>query len=316
MNKHSFFIMLAAFGLLLTGCVQNSISNAQTSVAPKPQTITKAELPKLPAARKIADGIVVHEAKLNPRSTTSDVWIYLPEKVAAKEKLPVVLITAAGSYQWNGETLSDGDRPEHLPYVKAGYAVVAYETDGDFGGVKLEDATDEQMLKVITDFKNSRAGLTNQKTALDYALREVAALDAERIYVAGHSSAATHALLVAANEPRVKAVIAYAPATDVEKRLSDVLPIFEEAVSGFTTFIAQSSPKNNIGKIKVPAYIFHADDDSVIPIADTAAFAAELKKSNPNVTFETAKSGDHYDSMIAEGVPRAIQWLNKISKKQ
>ena len=54
-----------------------------------------------------------------------------------------------------------------------------------------------------------QAGLANARTALEFALAKVPKLDAKRIYVAGHSSAATLALLFASHEPRIKACAAW-----------------------------------------------------------------------------------------------------------
>jgi dipeptidyl aminopeptidase/acylaminoacyl peptidase len=295
--------------LFLAGCTDSKISNAQSPNAKNAETQTTT--PLLPNAQKIENGIVVHKVRLNKDDDASDIWIYLPEKNDGK--LPVILVTAAGSYLWNGTSLDEGDQPEHLPYVRKGYAVIAYETPGSLSKIDINKASDALVFKAAQDFKNSKAGIISQQNALNYALEKISALDAERIYIAGHSSAATHSLLVAANEPRIKAAIAYAPATDLEKRLADVLELFNQNISGFKDFIKQSSPKNNISKIKVPVFIFHATDDSVIPVEDTKTFVSELQKNNPNVTFITVNEGDHYDSMIQKGIPKGIEWLNKIA---
>jgi len=304
------FVFLAVL-FLFVGCGNSSTSNAQP-LTNKNLQIEAKTFPSLTSAQKIEDGVVVHKIRLNKNDEASDVWVYLPEKVG-KEKLPMVLVTAAGSYLWNGTSLDEGDQPEHLPYVRKGFAVIAYETPGSLDKVNLKEVEDEKLLKAINDFKTSKAGLVSQQNALNYALEKVSSIDAERIYIAGHSSAATHSLLVAANEPRVKAAIAYAPATDLEKRLAKILEPFNQDVPGFKEFIIQSSPKNNISKIKIPVFVFQATDDSVISIEDTKGFVAELQKNNSNVTFLTVHEGDHYDSMIQQGIPQAIEWLNKIA---
>ncbi len=297
--------------LLLIGCKTSQSRLTQVSEN-KQQNLDIKEMPTLPTAEKTEEGIIVHKVKLDKKDESSNVWIYLPEKTESK-KLPVVLIAAAGSYLFNGVSLGQGDQPEHLPYVRKGYAVVAYETPGSLKEVDLEQVEDSRLLKAINDFKNSKAGLINEQNALNYALEKVPSLDSDRIYVAGHSSAATLSLLVAANDPRIKAAIAYAPATELEKNLSDVLDHFNNYVPGFKDFIKENSPKNNISKINIPVFIFQAEDDSVIPFEDTKIFVSELQKVNSNVTFITAKKGDHYDSMIQEGMPKGIDWLSKIA---
>jgi len=264
-----------------------------------------ADFPPIGNPKKITNGILVYEVKLNQGNRTNKVWVYLPEK-PTKDKIPCVLIAPAGSRLIDGASVGEGSRPEHLPYVKAGFAVISYDIDGE-----PKDESEESTIEAATAFKNSNAGLINQKNALDYALAKFPAINSEKIYVAGHSSAATHALLVGANEPRVKGIVAYAPATDVEKFIGEGLDAFDDYISGFRRFILQSSPINNVSKIKVPVFLFHAEDDSTVSIKMTEEFEKKLKQSNADVTFVKAKSGDHYDSMIKQGIPKAVDWLNK-----
>jgi dienelactone hydrolase len=263
----------------------------------------KIEFPPLGSPKKIADGILRYESTLKRGNNVSKIWIYVPEKMKS-EKLPCVLIAPAGSRLIDGASLGEGSKAEHLPYVKAGFVVVAYDIDDE-----PKDESDEATLEAVTAFKNSNAGLINQKNALDYALEKVSIINADKIYVAGHSSAATHALLVAANESRLKGVIAYAPATDIEKFLGENLDIFDEYINGLKEFLVRSSPINNTEKIKVPVFLFHAKDDSTVSIKMTEDFAEKLKKTNSDVTLIKAEKGDHYFSMINQGIPKGIEWL-------
>jgi dipeptidyl aminopeptidase/acylaminoacyl peptidase len=66
-----------------------------------------------------------------------------------------------------------------------------------------------------------------------------------------------------------------------------------------------------VASLKKPTFLFHAEDDSNCPIADTRAFAEKLKAQGTDVKLVTAASGEHYDSMINEGIPAAIEWLRE-----
>src|ERR1044072_3695633 len=243
-----FMLMLAP--LLLIGCGSPVNLSAQKP-AKSSFLIDAKSFPPLPNAQKAENGILVYKVKLGNDDDAGKVWIYLPEDQKSG-KFPAVLITAAGSYLWNGTSLDEDDMPEHLPYARKGYAVIADKPPGSLDKTDLKNIPAAPLIKAISDFKASRAGLDNQQNALNYALDKVSLIDPERIFIAGHSSAATHALLAAANDPRIKAVMAYAPATDLEKRLAKFPGAFEQDVPGFSNFIAQSSPKNNIAKIKCP----------------------------------------------------------------
>ena len=57
-------------------------------------------------------------------------WIYTPRGRHEYHSLGCVFIAPAGAPMYAGNVLDTNDRPEHLPYVQAGYAVVALEIDG------------------------------------------------------------------------------------------------------------------------------------------------------------------------------------------
>ena len=232
-------------------------------------------------------------------------YLYLPSGEHAAKSLPCILIAPAGSTLLAGMDLSERDEPEHTPYVKRGCAVLSYELDGP----SYDDTDPAAMRESFDAFKDSRAGLVNARNALEYVLAKVPEVDPARIYAAGHSSAATHALLFAAHEPRLAGVIAYAPATDLPKRMGPQLPIFRFILPGLVNFVTQSSPSTHIAALKRPTFLFHAEDDSNCPIADTRTFAERLKQQGTEVELVTVASGEHHDSMIDKGIPAAIQWL-------
>ena len=141
-------------------------------------------------------------------------YFYLPPGDHPPGSLPCVLIAPAGSILITGMDLGEGDRKEHLPYVRAGFAVLSYSLDGHVPDRKA--ASDAQIRQASQEFLAAKAGLTNAKVALEWLTARVPEVDADRIYAAGHSSAGTLALLLAENEPRIKKCAAFAPRSDVE----------------------------------------------------------------------------------------------------
>lgn len=120
------------------------------------------------------------------------------------------------------------------------------------------------------------------------------------------------ALLLAENEARIKACAAFAPRSDVSKN-------FEPAQAGqlrlaipqLDTFFTTYNPKVNEARIDCPVFLFHARDDSVVPVQESEEFAGDLKRMGKPVTLVTVPSGEHYNAMIREGIPRAIAWLKE-----
>lgn len=264
-----------------------------------------AALPELSPSRPIQPGVLFQEAVLRPGALPMKIWYYRPEQ--AKGKLPLVLVPPAGSTLFAGMDLGDGDRAEHYPYVRAGFAVGSFEIDGHVPN----GAPDATVLKGAREFRDAKAGLTNAKAALDYLLAKAPEVDPNRIFIAGHSSAATLALLVAEHESRIKGCASYCGVADVEERVAKAIPILDRALPGYRDFIRFSSPKTHVEKLKCPVLLFHAQDDTVVPVSQTTTFAELLKKSNPDVTVDTSARGDHYQSMINAGIPKGIAWMQK-----
>lgn len=162
--------------------------------------------PELPPAKPVGAGVLLHEVSLR-HTGLGKLWIYLPEQ-ASRKPLSCILIPPAGNAGCVPLDLNESDRPEHLPYVRAGFAVVAFALGNCQSTRKLSDA---EFLKGAKDYMNLEAGLVNARYALDYLEKRVPAIDSDRVYIAGHSSAATNALCIAAREPRLRGCIAYAP---------------------------------------------------------------------------------------------------------
>jgi hypothetical protein len=135
-------------------------------------------------------------------------WLYLPERQSDTQSLPCVLTAPAGTPLVTGMDLGDGDVPEHLPYVRAGFAVLAYDLDG--------------------------------------------------------------------------------------------------ACQNF-----QQASDQEVQHLNCPLLLFHAMDDSNVPASESQQCADRLKQAGKNVTLITVPTGDHYESMIQQGIPTAINWLTQ-----
>jgi dienelactone hydrolase len=255
-------------------------------------------------------GVRFHEVTIQRGRVPMKVWTYLPEKAA--EKMPCVLVGPAGTHLIEGMKLAKGDQAEHLPYVRAGFVVIAFEIDGAW---TKDPPTDEEVIACAQAFQNARAGVANARTALDFALERIPAVDPERVYIAGHSLAATLALLVARSDPRIKGCAAYAPATDVPKRVGrNAIDALNSAIPGYVFFLTSISPSTRMEDLKCLVFLFQAKDDSNVHYGDTRSFVWALRKTNAQVTYVEVPRGGHYQSMIGEGIPKAIDWFQKLPK--
>ena len=175
----------------------------------------------------------------------------------------------------------------------------------------LQNANDAILKAAGKEFLAAEAGLLNAHIALEFLKARVPEVNPNRIYTAGHSSAATMALLLAATDPRIKACVAYAPETDLQARFG-FMGLAGLKGMGLETLAISYSPRAAEARLNCPTFLFHASDDSNVPAARTEAFAARLRQLGKPVTLEIVPTGDHYDSMINEGIPKGIAWLKAL----
>lgn len=280
------------------------------------------ELP--PPIRTLPSGAQIHFVDLktvpgngNDPGCRMALRIYLPPGDHAPGSLGCVLVAPAGSNLLRGNPMDPDDyHDETVPYVQAGFAVVFYSIDGEL--FDPDNASDALFAKAYREFKAAHAGVVNGRNALEFVRAKIPAVDPERIYCAGHSSAGVLSLLLAEHEPRINGCIAYAPATDVELRLQDVAdhPGVRKLLPDIRTFLKQSSPKTHAAHLECPVFLFHAEDDSNEPITTTRAFAKQLEDEGKTFLFETTPTGDHYNSMIRTGIPLAVKWLKQLPTEQ
>jgi dienelactone hydrolase len=246
------------------------------------------------APTPIASGVTFRQDVIDRDGVPMRVWLYAP--TSADGPLPLVVIGPAGSNMRSGMALGEGDVPEHLPYVRAGFVVASFDIDG--GRSRMWSTASEERAFAQTDF-----GTANARAALDHALAVEPRIDRGRIYAAGHSSAATLALVLTAREPRVCAVAAYAPVADLVSYFQGYGESLPGAESG--------SPLHLASSITQPVYLFTADDDDVIDVGAVDRLAAALP-ANAQSRRRRAAVGGHYESMIHE-IPAAIRWMQQVA---
>lgn len=245
---------------------------------------------------------------INPK-TNGKIWVYLPSK-NTQEKLPVVLVPPAGTRLFHGIKLSSGDIAEHIPYVKQGFAVISF----DISGLWPEVETNQNIYVAANTFISRNAGIDDAKEALILAKSKYSNLSLDDVYIAGHSSAGTLALMAAKQMPEIKAVIAYAPVLDLSNYLSYEKSLFKSKVSDFNKILIGNSPHKKLHKYTMPIFLFSAKDDEHMSDQRKSynKFVKKLNKKGVNLTYQQVETGGHYQSMIDEGIPSAINWLKKI----
>lgn len=276
---------------------------------PKAKRRASFELAELYVA-KFGDHLKSYSSK-HPPGCRTRVEVYLPLDLSDDAKIPCVLIAPAGTNLLTGSDCDDLTyTDEILPYIKAGMAVVHYSIDATM--VDDERFAERMFPGIFRAFAEAHGGVINGQRAIDFALENFDQIDSDRVYCAGHSSAATLALQLASTDSRISKCAVFAPAPSLKKRFGDFLnqPGLDEQLPMLKQYICNWSPDNRIAKFHCPIFIFHARDDSNTPYRDTKTFCNQLTAAGKEVELVTVRRGGHYQSMIDEGIPAAVRWLS------
>ncbi len=303
-------------GLLLVGGL--ALLGRQTIATLSPASNPVPQLPELSVATPIpGTNSTFQFLQIRQGSgpgQTMQFRVYLPATQSALGSIPCVLLAPAGTNMLHGNPLDAGDyHDEALPYCEAGMAVVCYSLDGEMTADPSDGdrAYGLALAAGYRQFMAAKAGVVNGRNALDFALTKLPQVNPKMIFAAGHSSAATVSLLLAAHDERLAGAIAYAPITDLNIRIGEIAEdvSVRAILPGIKTYLRTGSPITYVDRFKCPLYIFHARDDSNEPFKNTQAFVEKLEGQSTLVKFAVAESGDHYDSMITAGIPQAILWI-------
>ena len=190
--------------------------------------------------------------------------------------------------------------------------VVHYSLDGP---LKESERQDLKAVKAAyLKFKAASGGITNGSLAIDFALQRIPEVNPNKLYSAGHSSAGTVSLLLAATDSRINACIAYAAEYDVQRRFRGLAQDtrYRRTLPGLAMFARSTSPLALRDAILCPVFVFHASSDRVVAVKESRRFVGLLKRTNKNVTYVEGSRGGHYNSMIKQGIPKAIKWLKSL----
>lgn len=304
MRKGSWICGVSAFSAMALACGFASFPEPE---AQSPMDLDGAPVAVLPENVSFSDvepGVAFGEVRLasaipgqQHAGSTGTLWVYRPSGVEPGTA-PAVVIAPAGSTLLTGMPLASGDQWEHLPYVRRGMVVVAYDLDGHGDGLGATKA-----------FARAAGGVVNGRRAIDLAL-SLPEVDPERVFAVGHSSASTAALLLGANDQRLAGVVSYnGDGQGCWSQGKVTLSAKQRAWDGFADFCQATRPLSYAGSFEHPVYVFGSYDDVVVSGRAARHLATSLESAGVSVTANIGHFGDHYGSMIETGIPAAVEWI-------
>lgn len=140
-------------------------------------------------------------------------------------------------------------------------------------------------------------------------LRTLPAVLADRIALIGFSQGGQVALLTAARDPRLRAVVAYYPVTDVALWKSTTS---NTDIPGYITTVCEPggtgarSPVTRAGAITTPVLLVHGDADTRVPTTQSQAMYAALRSAGGSSDLFLVPGGQHGFTATEEALARPV----------
>jgi dipeptidyl aminopeptidase/acylaminoacyl peptidase len=126
-------------------------------------------------------------------------------------------------------------------------------------------------------------------------LATLSGVNADSIGVLGFSLGGQVALLSGTRSPRIKAIVAYFPITDIQRwgettSNTGIRYFYVPLVCGAGH---SNSPVNSADKIRAPVLLIHGDRDTEVPTEQSLKMQEALRKANRHVELLIISGGDH-----------------------
>jgi dienelactone hydrolase len=214
-------------------------------------------------------------------------------------------------------------------------------TAADMRGV-LWDLASQGYLAVAADYRRLHDG-TYQRTLFPWCeaaemtsvlevLRAQPWVDGQRLAALGFSQGGIFSLLLAAQSPAIKAVVAYYPVTDFPRWLAAPhAPLLKRLVFHFIreyfrrdaercpgvtfqTALDNASALYQAERIQVPVLLIHGDQDGAAPVEESRRLAARLAALDRDVELVVIAGGRHVfnfkqPAQAQEAWQITLQWL-------
>lgn len=226
----------------------------------------------------------------------SKVFVYAPSKPS--EKAPAVIVLPGGSYTYLAINSEGHDVAKY--FVSKGFRAVVLRYRMGFYGAKYPQQL-EDYRKAVDYIKDNSDRL---------------GIDTTKIGVVGFSAGGHLAGCAALEEnPRYRpAFVAMIYPVVTMKEPYVHKPSRDHLLRGNLSLIEKLSLEGNVNEDFPPVFLLHCEDDPVVRIEGSRAFASELKKKGVNCIVEIHPTGKHGFGLKPAAGSGAAGWADRFTE--
>jgi dipeptidyl aminopeptidase/acylaminoacyl peptidase len=154
------------------------------------------------------------------------------------------------------------------------------------------------------DRPRDRDGMLMDSVAAFRALQRQPGVDPRRVGAAGWSMGGTFALLLAAHEPRVRAVASFGAFASWQGVAHDLIPIAPVFV-----LLPGLDTSSNVGRIRAPILVAHGTEDRLVPLHHGQTLVTAATDAHRDVRASFLEGRDHY--AFSEAQPEMIAFFRE-----
>lgn len=299
-------LFLVALVLVLAGC-DTEWSNMMGWMQGAVESRDVWYGPELPAPVTLDRGIRWYELTVpgNVTNAPDRIWIALPPD---KDAMGCLLMPPVAMADAIGARLGDLDRENLLLCARMGVAAVGFDVPGSWSG----NATMDEVERELDRYMLAQAGVQTGRMVLDFVEARLPQVDPKKIYAMGEGLGGTLAIQLATYERRIRAVVAFAPVSDLAGFAQGEKAAFLKNLRPDLVHLWHTlSPLERLGALKCPVLLFH-DANTLGNFEELKRFYAECLRRQLNVTMVETMDVDLPEAARQIRTVRAVEWLDNI----
>ncbi|QGJ72394.1 Hypothetical protein PBC10988_41150 [Planctomycetales bacterium 10988] len=264
-------------------------------------------------------------------SFEQEIWIYLPHRVDRDKPLSCVYIPASDMTYMHGSRLKPKHRAEHLPFVEAGFAVIAFSVSGQVPEVYQDQITPtwldqslppgDWLSEVYAEYSKVNYGLHNAEIAKLFAEKNLPKIDEKQQYTVGFGFAANLAFAIA-KEQRLRGCLLYSPTLSLQDRIRgldsivELLDKVEDFDSKVTHPYSDLDPMESLTSYGIPGtYLYVSPDDPAATPSFIDPFVKKMRKDNRQITFKLASAPGNQAELFDKAIPEGVEFLQALNRQ-